>query len=624
MESNVEHVVEDDAIAPPLAGDYEATYSPEDNKIRLIPRRPGLRLDAPTYACVREEGFIWAPRQELFVAPKWTPSREDLLLELVGAIDAEESTMAERAADRAERFEGYSDKREAEAHRAREHVQQISQRFEFGQPILVGHHSERKARKDAERIQNGMRKAINLWDTANYWERRAKGVMGHAAYKANPAVRARRIKTLEAEKRSYERTVKECARGLANWRALAAFEPGDNKDRTARDLANGAGYGLWSDLYDKKITVDQACERAIRSCELSAAHAKRWIAHIINRLAYERVLLGRAPDEETKVDRTRKGAAALPLLNYKQERVEVRSRWGRENQVRRQVEMTSKEYQRIYSECRGTHVSADGTHRVRTAILGGGGGIRGEDVAVFITDSKAHPVPEPKVKPPEPTDEEVGAEVERGMERMREQRYPTIAMRPAQEEPIDPFEAMRASLKAGVQAVAVPELFVTSAPLAGRVVDEACISAGMRVLEPEAGLGALAKAARSRGATVVCVDNAPAMVQVLRREGFDTHEGDFLSFTPEDLGLFDAVPMNPPFSVEIEHVRHAWTFLKPGGRLVAIMSAAVKQNSRRIYEEFRAFVGEHGTMEKLPSGSFASAGTNVETVLVILDKPSDG
>ncbi|TIV75023.1 MAG: DUF3560 domain-containing protein, partial [Mesorhizobium sp.] len=58
-----------------------ATYSPEDNKLRLY---PSARLDAETYQRVKDAGFVWAPKQELFVAPKWSPAREDLAIELAG------------------------------------------------------------------------------------------------------------------------------------------------------------------------------------------------------------------------------------------------------------------------------------------------------------------------------------------------------------------------------------------------------------------------------------------------------------------------------------------------------------------------------------------------------------
>lgn len=127
---------------------YTATYSPEDNKLRLY---ASSRLDKETYERVKAAGFKWAPKQELFVAPMWTPSREDLLLELAGEIGDEDKSLVERQEERAERFEDYSESRKADAEAAHKAVHAISDNIPFGQPILVGHHSERRARKDAAR-----------------------------------------------------------------------------------------------------------------------------------------------------------------------------------------------------------------------------------------------------------------------------------------------------------------------------------------------------------------------------------------------------------------------------------------------------------------------------------------
>ncbi len=55
---------------------YRATYSPDDNKLRLY---AASRLDPETYKKVHDAGFRWAPKQALFVAPAWTPGREDVL-----------------------------------------------------------------------------------------------------------------------------------------------------------------------------------------------------------------------------------------------------------------------------------------------------------------------------------------------------------------------------------------------------------------------------------------------------------------------------------------------------------------------------------------------------------------
>ena len=68
---------------------HDGTYSPEDNKLRLY---PAWRLDPEEYERVKSGGFRWAPKQELFVAPAWTPAREDLLRSMCGEIGDEDTS----------------------------------------------------------------------------------------------------------------------------------------------------------------------------------------------------------------------------------------------------------------------------------------------------------------------------------------------------------------------------------------------------------------------------------------------------------------------------------------------------------------------------------------------------
>lgn len=105
-----------------------ATYSAEDNKIRLYASR---RLDDETFQRVKAAGFIWAPKQELFVAPKWTPAREDLAIELAGEIEPEEMTLAERAAMKAERLENLANKKASAANAFQRRADQLSEAFTF-------------------------------------------------------------------------------------------------------------------------------------------------------------------------------------------------------------------------------------------------------------------------------------------------------------------------------------------------------------------------------------------------------------------------------------------------------------------------------------------------------------
>ncbi len=77
---------------------------------------------------------------------------------------------------------------------ALDEVERLAAMIPPGQPILVGHHSERRARRDAQRIENGMKRAVMLFERAEYWEERARSALLHAKYKERPDVRWRRIK----------------------------------------------------------------------------------------------------------------------------------------------------------------------------------------------------------------------------------------------------------------------------------------------------------------------------------------------------------------------------------------------------------------------------------------------
>lgn len=145
----------------------------------------------------------------------------------------------------------------------------------------------------------------------------------------------------------------------------------------------------------------------------------------------------------------------------------------------------------------------------------------------------------------------------------------------------------------------------------------------VRILEPSAGRGHIVRAVvrAHPGARITCVELLPDNASVLRASGFDVTEANFLELTPAALPAFDVVAMNPPFGVraDIHHVRHALSFLKPGGRLAAIMSAGVAYRQDRLASEFRALVAEHGgSIANNPDESFLESGTGVRTVTVAL------
>jgi hypothetical protein len=84
---------------------------------------------------VKAAGFAWAPGQKVFIAGCWTPEREDLLVDLCGEIEDHDRSLVELAEERAERFDGYAEKRADEAHRAHAAVAAIADGIPMGQPM---------------------------------------------------------------------------------------------------------------------------------------------------------------------------------------------------------------------------------------------------------------------------------------------------------------------------------------------------------------------------------------------------------------------------------------------------------------------------------------------------------
>lgn len=86
--------------------------------------------------------------------------------------------------------------------------------------------------------------------------------------------------------------------------------------------------------------------------------------------------------------------------------------------------------------------------------------------------------------------------------------------------------------------------------------------------------------------------------------------------------------MNPPFErlQDIDHVRHAYEHLNPGGKLVSIMSESPFFNSRTKGAEFREWFEQvGGYSQKVEPGAFNGADsekkTGVSCRIIVIEKP---
>lgn len=157
------------------------------------------------------------------------------------------------------------------------------------------------------------------------------------------------------------------------------------------------------------------------------------------------------------------------------------------------------------------------------------------------------------------------------------------------------------------------QVYYTPGRLANRMVDLADVL-GKRVLEPEAGEGALADACVSRGARQVhCIEIRPTACAVLEGKGYSVGNIDFLDVDPKDCIPYERIVMNPPFAgnQDLKHIEHALKFLAPGGILVSLMWP----NEDR--PQFTRIVEGYGyTTEHVEAGEFQSEGTPVPTKIL--------
>jgi predicted RNA methylase len=192
----------------------------------------------------------------------------------------------------------------------------------------------------------------------------------------------------------------------------------------------------------------------------------------------------------------------------------------------------------------------------------------------------------------------------------------------------DPSEGLENVLATGEMTDWKKELqfFETPPEIVARMIKMADVQAKDKVLEPSAGKGAIVTKLLEGGATVWAVETDLKMASNMAVNVLSTFHMDFLQWPPDKLAIrsdgtcfFDKVVMNPPFrkQQDIDHVRHAFKFLKPSGTLVSVMSEGTFYRETKKAQDFRTWMdGLEHEIVSLDEGAFKASGTMVKTRLV--------
>lgn len=185
--------------------------------------------------------------------------------------------------------------------------------------------------------------------------------------------------------------------------------------------------------------------------------------------------------------------------------------------------------------------------------------------------------------------------------------------------PMDPRPQLGGLVENGTLSVERDGFFETPPEIVELMVS--LVNLTGKVLEPSAGLGAIADNLPISQSQIFCIEKNERRAEVLSEKGYDVLCGNFLECDMP--GEFDAIIMNPPFEEgqDIDHVRHAYSCLAPGGSMVSVISDGPFFRNDKKAVAFRCWLEEVGGGNyKLPPQSFKENGSGVYTRLVFIEK----
>ncbi len=206
--------------------------------------------------------------------------------------------------------------------------------------------------------------------------------------------------------------------------------------------------------------------------------------------------------------------------------------------------------------------------------------------------------------------------------------------------PFDPEPIIKAIIQNGRMPEKNPlSFFPTPREVLRRMIDDSASRSDLdwiventhdRILEPSAGTGAIVcvllelyPALKGR---IDCIEPDPLKCNILTALGAGTvYNMRFEDWEPTPGAEYRAILMNPPFSIPgnelayTDHIRKACRLLKDGINVftaIAPSSFLEWRNESGKRGDFRNFIADNFTVERLDAGAFKESGTNVKTVII--------
>jgi hypothetical protein len=165
--------------------------------------------------------------------------------------------------EKAKRYQELAEKAQERSDAARKCSDAISSIIPFGQPILIGHHSEGRHRRDIERIHSAMDKSVEESKKAEYYEAKAKATLDNIAISSdNPdAIALLKIKLAQLEARHLE--LKAIPKDKREWYLLpySSAEIKRVKERIATLEAKNAMPEIDKRINGVRLVLDKEANR---------------------------------------------------------------------------------------------------------------------------------------------------------------------------------------------------------------------------------------------------------------------------------------------------------------------------------------------------------------------------
>lgn len=124
---------------------------------------------------------------------------------------------------------------------------------------------------------------------------------------------------------------------------------------------------------------------------------------------------------------------------------------------------------------------------------------------------------------------------------------------------------------------------------------------GKTILEPSAGSGNIVEWCKARGAKNVLACEIEPRLQSILRGKCELIGSDFLMLKAERISHVDMIVMNPPFSAEERHIKHAFEIAPSGCEIIALCNAnMIKRNNYYVgRRELTELIEKYGSFEEM-------------------------